>query len=153
MGIFHIKNRSKNGKPKAQAMVEFALIIPLLMLVLVGVIEFSRLMFAWIIIENSTRFGIRYATTGQYESAYCNGGGVYNVATYDLNGDGSLCSSDEEEDTAPRVFSIRDETRRIIVGFNLRDVTLGAAVNNTEDEYFNITVCSAEDGRIFIPPL
>ncbi len=56
-----------SGRKKAQGMVEFALILPLLLVLILGVFEFSRLMFAWIIVENSTRFGIRYATTGNYD--------------------------------------------------------------------------------------
>lgn len=39
------------GRKNAQGMVEFALILPVLLLMIVGIIEFSRLMFAWIIIE------------------------------------------------------------------------------------------------------
>ena len=56
---------------KAQAMVEFALIIPILLLVIVGLIEYGRLFYAWLIVENSTRFGIRYATAGSYNASYC----------------------------------------------------------------------------------
>ena len=96
MGIILSDQKNKKTKTKAQAMVEFALVIPILMLLVVGIIEYSRLLFAWIIIENSTRFGIRYATTGQYDQNYCNGGGIYNVSTYDLDADGDLCSTDPE---------------------------------------------------------
>lgn len=143
MNFFRHKKRSAQEKPRAQAMVEFALIIPLLMLVVVGVIEFSRLLFAWIIIENSTRFGIRYATTGNYDIDYCQE--LY----------GRDCSNDTEVDEA-RIPSIKDETRRIVIGFFLRDASLftGASTATTADnQYFNITVCSAEDGRVFTPPL
>ena len=146
------------GKTKAQAMVEFALVIPLLLFVIVGVIEFSRLLFAWIIIENSTRFGIRYATTGRYEGTppdqgYCTGGGIFDVVDWDIDGDGGLCSDDAEIDTAPRVFSIWDETQRIVIGFFLRDVNHGDSATTDDENYFKVTVCSAEDGRIFTPPL
>lgn len=151
MGLIHSDQKNKKTKTKAQAMVEFALVIPILLLLVVGIIEYSRLLFAWIVIENSTRFGIRYATTGQYDQGYCNGGGIYNVATYDKDSDGSLCSLDTEIDTAPRVFSIYDETRRIVVGFNLKDVTRGSTATTSDDEYFNVTVCSAEDEACFHP--
>lgn len=143
MSVFKSKFRGSPHQPKAQAMVEFALIIPLLMFVVVGVIEFSRLLFAWIIIENSTRFGIRYATTGNYDVNYCQS--LY----------GRECSNDTEVDQA-RIPSIKDETRRIVIGFFLRDVSLftGAdTATSADNNYFNITVCSAEDGRVFTPPL
>ena len=65
------KFQKPHGRKNAQGMLEFALVLPVLMLMILGVIEFSRLMFAWIIIENSTRFGVRYATTGEFDTAYC----------------------------------------------------------------------------------
>ncbi|MBK7449882.1 MAG: pilus assembly protein [Anaerolineales bacterium] len=89
MSIFTKRKKGK-GRKKAQAMVEFALVIPLVLLMLVGIIEFSRLLFAWIIIENSTRFGIRYATTGNFEEPYCDSVG---------NADGT-CDEEAEEDAA-----------------------------------------------------
>src|SRR5262245_58855347 len=109
---------------KAQGMVEFALILPILLVLILGVIEFSRLVFAWIIVENSTRFGIRYATTGNYDEAYCSTVG---------NGDSDCDDSDDEVDDA-RIPSIEDETRNIIVGFHYDE---GYA--QLQEEYLNIT--------------
>jgi hypothetical protein len=129
------KKRSQN----AQGMVEFALVLPLLMLVLVGVIEFARLFFAWLIVENSTRFGIRYATTGNYDVAYCT----------DLDADGTPCGGDSNdiEIDAARIPSIEDETRRLIIGFHYDE-----SLTNVDNDYLNITVCSNRDGRVFFPP-
>ncbi|KAA0275908.1 MAG: hypothetical protein EDM79_07280, partial [Chloroflexi bacterium] len=96
----------KIPRPKrAQAMVEFALIIPILLLVLVGLIEFGRLFYAWLIIENSTRFGIRYATAGSYNLAHCS--------------DDTPCAEDNKaaEIKDARLPSIIDETLRVILGF------------------------------------
>ena len=56
---------------KAQAIVEFALALPVLLLLLFGIIEFGRLMQAWMAIQNSARFGMRYAVTGEYNLNYC----------------------------------------------------------------------------------
>lgn len=67
----HKKKSTRPARGRAQAMVEFALILPILLLVLVGLLEFGRLFYAWLIIENSTRFGIRYATAGTYDPANC----------------------------------------------------------------------------------
>jgi len=55
----------------AQAMLEFALVLPIILVVLVGIIEYSRLFYAWLIVENSTRFGVRLASTGEYNPIYC----------------------------------------------------------------------------------
>ncbi|MFN8411922.1 MAG: TadE/TadG family type IV pilus assembly protein [Anaerolineales bacterium] len=134
------KKVGKNGKSRAQSMVEFALVLPVLLLLLLGVIEFARLFYAWLIVENSTRFGIRYATTGNFDPSYCS----------DLNGDGSLCTTsaaDAPETDAARIPSIKDETRRIIIGF-FYDQTLAQSANN----YLHVTVCSSSAGYVFTPP-
>jgi Flp pilus assembly protein TadG len=55
----------------AQSMVEFALALPVLLLATFGVIEFGRLMQAWLALENGARFGVRYAVTGEYNPKFC----------------------------------------------------------------------------------
>ena len=140
MNIFRPKTNGLKPKPKAQAIVEFALVLPVLLLVLIGIIEVSRLLFAWIIIENSTRFGIRYATTGNYDNAYC------------LSLFGADCATDDEVDDA-RIPSIKDETENIVIGFFLRNLRDDSTVTTADERYFNVTVCSAEDGRVFTPPV
>ena len=119
---------------KAQAMVEFALIIPILLLVLVGLIEFGRLFYAWLIIENSTRFGIRYATAGTVDrDTYC-------VPALD----DTPCYEDnaEAEINAARLSSIIDETRRVILGFYYDEELL-----QSENQYLNITVCAGHENN------
>ncbi|HEY6075041.1 MAG TPA: TadE/TadG family type IV pilus assembly protein, partial [Anaerolineales bacterium] len=126
MNRFFRTTQRRSAKPRAQAIVEFALVLPLLLLVVIGILEFSRLLFAWIILENSTRFGIRYATTGIYNADYCPGG---------------VCSTEDEVDAA-RIPSIKDETTRMVLGFFKRDARFDPSVTNAEDTYFNVTVCS-----------
>ncbi|MCC6498736.1 MAG: pilus assembly protein [Anaerolineales bacterium] len=137
MNIFRSKTNAQ--KPKAQAIVEFALVLPVLLLVLVGIMEVSRLLFAWIVIENSTRFGIRYATTGNYENSYC------------LSLFGKDCATDAEVDDA-RIPSIKDETESIVIGFFLRNLRT-ESVTTADERYFNVTVCSAAGGRVWVPPV
>ncbi len=48
--IFSRTYKKQPIRKNAQGMLEFALVLPVLMLMTVGVIEFSRLMFAWVII-------------------------------------------------------------------------------------------------------
>lgn len=52
-------------------MVEFALALPILLLLVMGIIEFGRLLHAFLAVQNSARFAIRYATTREYNTAYC----------------------------------------------------------------------------------
>ena len=51
-----------------------------------------------------------------------------------------------------RIPSIEDETRNIIIGFFTREDGIDPSVTNADEQYLNITVCSAEDGRALIPP-
>jgi hypothetical protein len=54
-----------------QAMVEFALVLPLLVALLFVVIEFGRLLQAWLTVQNAARWGLRFAVTGSYKESYC----------------------------------------------------------------------------------
>lgn len=61
-----------------QTLVEFALTLPILLVLLFGIIEFGRIFQAWVTLQNSARAAARYATTGQY-----------NVTAYPLRTDGN----------------------------------------------------------------
>jgi hypothetical protein len=56
---------------RAQALLEFALALPVLLLLIFGIIEFGRLLQAWLAVQNAARFGLRYAVTGEYNTDYC----------------------------------------------------------------------------------
>ena len=67
-----IKNTLKHfRRDPAQSMVEFAIALPILLLLVFGIIEFGRLLQAWLALENGARFGVRYAVTGNYNFDYC----------------------------------------------------------------------------------
>ncbi len=139
--IFIKTNQKRPGRKNAQGMLEFALVLPVLLTMILGIIEFSRLMFAWIIIENSTRFGVRYAITGNYDPQYCVDGSDTGTEACG----GSVISKVAEEIDAARIPSIEDETRRIVIGFPLKENPRPPATpiyTETEFNYFNITVCS-----------
>ena len=57
-------------------MVEFAMALPVLLLVAFGVVEFGRLLQAWLALENGARFAVRYAVTGEFNVAYCDEAGT-----------------------------------------------------------------------------
>lgn len=56
-------------------MVEFALVLPVLLALIFGIIEFGRLFQAWLSVQNSARFAVRYAVTGNYDFGYCDDAG------------------------------------------------------------------------------
>src|SRR3990172_5454519 len=83
------------------AAVEFALILPVLLLVIFMIIELARLLHAYLVIENGARYGVRYAVTGEYNGTYCVDG---------LDAGGTACDGDgqrSEEDAARRTTSSR----------------------------------------------
>ena len=59
------------GKKRGQGLVEFAIALPVLLLLIFGIIEFGRLVFSWLAVQNSARFALRYAVTGDYDESYC----------------------------------------------------------------------------------
>ena len=63
----------------AQGMVEFALVLPLLLMLIFGIIEFGRIFQAWLSVQNSARFAVRYAVTGQYDVGYCDDAALAEV--------------------------------------------------------------------------
>ncbi len=128
-----------SSRKKAQGMLEFALILPILLLLIFGILDYGRLFFAWISIENAARVGARYASTGEYDPAFCE----------DLDADGSPCGGDSEdaEISLARIKSIRQESQ-ILFGNPIVDTAL-----NTERSFFDVTICSANPAIQFISPM
>ncbi|MGD8622400.1 MAG: pilus assembly protein, partial [Anaerolineales bacterium] len=56
---------------RGQTLVEFALVLPVMLLTIFVIIELARLLHAWLAVENGARFGVRYAVTGEYNDTYC----------------------------------------------------------------------------------
>jgi hypothetical protein len=122
--------RDKSPQKRAgQAITEFALILPILLLLILGIIEFARVFQAYLVIVNAARFGVRYAVTGEYNPTYCT----------DLDGDGTLCSGASEftEVDAARLQSIYDVVNGVAVAI-LKD----SSVSLGQPGWFKVTVCS-----------
>ena len=68
-----ISFREKDTKNSGQALVEFALILIVLLLLLTMVIELGRIFWAWSSVQTAARSGARYAITGQAEIDACDG--------------------------------------------------------------------------------
>ena len=56
------KLSEKKERQNAQGMVEFALILPILLLVILGIIEFGRLLFFYSSVTSASREAARYGS-------------------------------------------------------------------------------------------
>jgi len=69
------KKMKSNHKSAAQAMAEFALVLPILLLVVYGLLEVGRLLFIWASVNTASRQAVRYGSA---------------IGLVDTNGDGTL---------------------------------------------------------------
>lgn len=115
---------TRREKLPGQAMTEFLIALPILLFLLFGIIEFARLTFSWMAVQNAARFGIRYAVTGEYNEIYCveagNQLGSDHINADVHNGDPQDCivpddypgldSNDKERELIDlaRLYSIQD---------------------------------------------
>jgi Flp pilus assembly protein TadG len=74
------QNNQKLSGMRAQAIVEFAIVLPILLVILVGIFEFARMVFIYSAVTNASRNAVRYASavgledTGTYHKyLYCDG--------------------------------------------------------------------------------
>ncbi len=111
---------------RGQTIVEFALVLPVMLLVIFVIIELARLLHAWLAVENGARFGVRYAVTGEYDNVHC---ALFPSAICD----------DLTEEEAARVDSVFDAARVGAVAILRNDL---APVNTPG--FFQITVCSSK---------
>jgi hypothetical protein len=110
---------------RGQTLVEFALVLPVMLMVIFVIIELARMLHAWLAVENGARFGVRYAVTGEFDEAHC--------APF-----GGTCSNLSEEEAA-RVGSIMDAATAGAVAILRNDL---APVNTPG--FFQITLCSSK---------
>src|SRR5450759_5093355 len=73
--------RKGNSGQKGQALIEFALILPLLFLLVVNVVNFGGLFSAWITVTHATRSAAQYAVTGPAYLGYGAANGMQSTAT------------------------------------------------------------------------
>jgi TadE-like protein len=120
---------------RGQGVVEFALILPVMLLVMFVLIELARLLHAWLAVENGARFGVRYAVTGEYNLSLC----------VDSDVSGTACDSILERDNA-RLPSIINAARAGSVAI-LRSASAAPATRG----YFKVTICSNRTGYTYWP--
>lgn len=59
--------QEKVPRPRAQAMVEFALVLPLLMALMLGIFEFGRIVFIYSSVTNASREAVRFGSAIGFE--------------------------------------------------------------------------------------
>lgn len=62
-------HRRSRGNHRGQGLVEFALVIPLLILMFMGILDFGRAIFAFNSLSNGAREGMRLAVVNQSQTA------------------------------------------------------------------------------------
>lgn len=75
-------------RDRAQAMVEFAIVLPILMLLLMGIFEVARMVFVYSAVTTASREAVRYGSAAGYDNdpaikytaKYKNCGGIRNMA-------------------------------------------------------------------------
>jgi hypothetical protein len=60
-----------NHPDPAQGLVEFAVIVPIMLFIIFGIVEIGRIMQSWILIENGVREGASYAASKAFNLEYC----------------------------------------------------------------------------------
>ncbi len=115
--------RALHGASRSQGMVEFALALPILLMLLFAIIDFSLLFSAWLLIQNMSRQAVRYAITTAWDQSYCMDG----------------CLTPDDQDQA-RVQSIHDVANNFRAGMVVDD---GAA--QADPGYLRVMVCAQED--------
>ncbi len=61
------------GSKRGQALAEFALVVPVLIILVLGAIDFGRVFFAYVSVTNAARNGADYASTSAVEAADLDG--------------------------------------------------------------------------------
>ena len=52
--------KSRKNDCKGQALIEFALVVPLLFLLIINVVNFAGMLYAWVTVSNAARTGVQY---------------------------------------------------------------------------------------------
>ncbi|MFZ5818281.1 MAG: TadE/TadG family type IV pilus assembly protein [Chloroflexota bacterium] len=137
-------NRRPTSLPgqRSQALLEFALVLPLLLMLIFGIMDTAMLFQAWLTVENIARQSVRYAVTGQYDTAYC-------VDTPD-DADLDACAGENyiPEQNAARLQTLIDNPNgyayRQSVGLFFHDANI---TDQGQIGYLDVTVCSSRDAN------
>ncbi|MEX0789136.1 MAG: TadE family protein [Anaerolineales bacterium] len=132
---------STKRRYRGQGVVEFALVLPVMLMLVFVIIEMARLLHAWLAVENGARFGVRYAVTGEYNPTYC----------IDISAPPDTACGDADEFVevdAARIPSIKDAARSGAVGILANPLVLA----DGNPGYFKVTICSSRPGFSRVDP-
>ena len=88
--IFEIRNRKDQTSQRGQSLLEFAVVLPLLLLLGLGVVEFSRAYFQYNTLSKAVREGARYMSDHAYDPIEI--AKAQNITVYgNREGTGSPC--------------------------------------------------------------
>lgn len=141
---------SQAAGQRSQALLEFALVLPLLLMLLFGIMDTALIFQSWLTVENIARLSVRYAVTGQYDTTYC----VDSVA--DPDSDACAGTNYIQEQNEARLQTIMNNPhgyayRQAYVLFRDPDAVDVGSDNlfDAENEigYFRVTVCSSRDAN------
>ncbi len=123
------------GASRSQAMLEFALALPVLLMLIFGIVDFALIFQAWLSVENIARQTVRLAVTGEYDPSFCPVIGPGGLAG--CQGDTYL----QEQDVA-RLETIRRDAGQW-------EVALFKSPTNNQSAkgYLHVTVCSNRDAN------
>jgi len=79
---FAVPKRSSSHASTGQSLAEFALILPVLLLIVLFAIDFGRALYGWVILQNSTRIAANYAAL--YPEGWRGSGDAGVVAEYEF---------------------------------------------------------------------
>lgn len=146
--------KGKMGKPiklstrsrkqsHGQGLVEFALALPVLLLLIFGLIEFALIFTAWMMVENSARTAGRYAVTGQFNATYCS---QFASFTADASA-GASCDLQLDRDALGRQFWVPDsgETPADLCARIFAGRSLPAVCEHNADMTFEDVVGAMQD--------
>jgi hypothetical protein len=123
--LFLKRNQSLQGADHSQGIVEFALALPVLLMLLFAIIDFSLLFSAWLLIQNMSRQAVRYAVTTAYDQAYC---------------EDRDCTVDGPDRDYARIQSIHDVANTYRAGMVVDD-----SATRSDPGYLQIVVCARTD--------
>jgi hypothetical protein len=100
--------RLERPRTQAQALAEFAISLPILLIVIFGIVEFGRVFQSWVTLQNAVRAATRFASTGAILEVYQLGDDDLDLVpcTTDINDIG------QQEFTIPRGGGLADGTVR-----------------------------------------